>query len=368
VKYVDDEKLMRRALGLAQKGEGWTAPNPMVGAVIVNNGHIVGEGFHQKAGTPHAEVHALTCAKERAKGAAIYVTLEPCCHHGRTPPCTDALIRAGVSKVVIAMADPNPKVAGGGIKQLREAGIEVVTGVLEREAKVLNEVFIKHIIFKRPFVALKSALTLDGKTATRTGSSKWITGEDSRLYAHKLRHKYDAILVGIGTVLTDDPLLTTRIPGLKNPIRIIIDSSLRIPINARVLDSEIGSAIIFTSMSPGECSKVRWIEEKGVEIIHCPGEGGKVDIVSVLDVLYRKGVTSILVEGGSEINGTFFDRRLIDKIYLFAAPKLVGSHLSSGLIGGLGIGEMKEAVHVEDLTVEKIGEDFLFIGYPKFKE
>lgn len=358
---------MRRALDLAQRGEGWTAPNPMVGAVIVKDGQVAGEGFHQKAGTPHAEIHALSDAGERAKGATVYVTLEPCCHHGRTPPCTDALIKAEISKVVIAMTDPNPQVAGGGIKQLREAGIEVVTGVLEREAQVLNEVFITQIKFKRPFVALKSALTLDGKTATRTGSSKWITGEDSRDYAHKLRHKYDAILVGIGTVLADDPLLTTRISELKNPMRVVIDSSLKIPLNARVLDKETGSAMIFTSSS-GEYSKVRRIEEKGIEIIHCPGENGKVDIISVLNVLYGKGVTSILVEGGSEINGTFFDQHLIDKIYLFAAPKLVGSHSASGMIGGLGIEEMKEAVRVEDLTVEKIGEDFLFIGYPKFKE
>lgn len=365
---MTDEELMGRALALARRGEGWTAPNPMVGAVIVKDGWIVGEGFHQKSGTPHAEVHALTHAKEWAKGGTLYVNLEPCCHHGRTPPCTGALIEAGVAKVVVAMTDPNPKVAGGGIKQLREAGIEVVMGVLEQEAKALNEIFIKQITAKRPFVVLKSALTIDGKIATRTGSSKWITGEEARECAHRLRHKYDAILVGIGTVLADDPLLTTRIPGLKNPLRVIIDSTLKISFDTKVLDTKTSPTIVFTSMSSRECAKARWIEEKGVEIINCPGADGKVDVVSVLNVLYGKGITSVLVEGGSEINGAFFSQRLIDKIYLFTAPKLVGSHLAPGMIGGLGIGEMKEAVALEDLTIEKVGEDFLFTGYPKFEE
>lgn len=363
---LTDEEIMRKALELAKRGEGWTAPNPMVGAVIVNKGRIVGEGFHQKAGTPHAEIHALFQAREQAKGSTVYVTLEPCCHHGRTPPCTDALIKAEVSKVVIAMVDPNPKVSGGGINKLREAGIEVVTGVLEKEAKALNEVFITNIVAQRPFIALKSALTLDGKTATKTGSSKWITGEETRHYAHKLRHKYDAILVGIGTVLADDPQLTTRISGLKNPLRIIIDSTLKIPENAQILDTKSSQTIIFTGNLGNGCSKAGRLIEKGVEVIQCPGEDGKVDIFDLVRVLYDKGVSSVLVEGGAGVNGAFFDRHLVDKLYLFYAPKLAGSHLAPGMIGGVGISDMKDAVYIEDLSVESIGKDLLITGYPIF--
>lgn len=365
---MDDEKFMRQAIELAKRGEGWTAPNPLVGAVILNKGEVVGAGFHQKAGTPHAEIHALAAAKERAKGGTIYVNLEPCCHYGKTPPCTDALIKAGIKRVVMAMTDPNPKVAGGGIKKLREAGIEVVTGVLEREAQRLNEVFLKQITEKRPFIALKAAVTLDGKIATKVGSSKWITGEDARESAHKLRHRYDSIMVGIGTVLADDPLLNTRIKGLKNPIKVVIDSNLKTPLDAQVLNLKNAPVIIFTAKSLEENSKARNLLEKGVEIIACPGVEGKVDLALVLKVLYDKKITSILVEGGAKINGTFFEQKLIDKIYLFMAPKLVGSHLAPGMMGGLGIGEMQDAVKIEDLTVEKIGQDFLFTGDPKFKE
>lgn len=361
---MTDEKWMERALGLARKGEGWTAPNPMVGAVIVKDGQIVGEGFHQKAGTPHAEVHALAMARDQAKGAAVYVTLEPCCHYGRTPPCTEALIRAGVAKVVVAMEDPNPKVAGGGIRQLREAGIEVVTGVLEREAQVLNEVFVKHVTLHRPFLALKSAVTLDGKTASRTGSSQWITGKEARELAHKLRHRYDAILVGIGTVLADNPQLTTRIPGLKNPLRVVIDSSLRVPLDARVLDTKTGPTWVFTAQ--GNSPQAESLREKGVDVIPCPGPGGKVDLDAVIQILYEKGITGVLIEGGAEITGAFFDRQLADKFYIFVAPKLIGSHLAPGLIGGCGISGMKDAVFLEDLSLEKVGQDFLFVGYPKF--
>lgn len=362
-----DEKWMKRALDLARRGEGWTSPNPMVGAVIVKDGRVVGEGFHQKAGTPHAEVHALNAAQEKAKGAFVYVNLEPCCHQGRTPPCTDALIQAGVAKVVVAMEDPNPQIAGRGIKRLREAGIEVVTGVLAQEAGQLNEVFIKGMTSQKIFVAMKSAVTLDGKTASRSGSSKWITGEEAREFAHRLRHRYDAILVGIGTVLADNPRLTTRIPGLKNPLRVVLDASLRISTEANLLDTQTGPTLVFTCMSLDGCPKAERIREKGVELIQCPGDAGKVELERVLKVLWQKGVTSLLVEGGGSIHGAFFDQQLVDKIYLFAAPKLVGGHLAPGMIGGVGMQEMKEAVPVEDLTVERIGKDFLFIGYPKFR-
>jgi diaminohydroxyphosphoribosylaminopyrimidine deaminase/5-amino-6-(5-phosphoribosylamino)uracil reductase len=363
---VTDERWMQRAVNLARKGEGWTSPNPLVGAVITKDDQMVGEGYHQKAGTPHAEIHALHMAGPRSRGGTLYVTLEPCCHHGRTPPCTDALIKAGLKKVVVAMTDPNPKVAGNGIAKLQAAGMEVVTGVLENKARVLNEVFIKQMTTQSPFIAFKSALTLDGKTASHTGSSKWITGEEARMVGRRLRHRYDAILTGIGTVLADDPKLTTRIPGLKNPLRLILDSRLRIPLNAQVLDTKSAPVIVFTAESDLDGSKAALLMEKGVEVISCPGADGQVDIPSVLRVLFVKGITGILVEGGAQIQGAFFDRGLVDKIYLFIAPKIIGSNRAPGMIGGMGISEMGQAVIVDNLRIENIGEDFLFTGYPRF--
>ncbi|WP_242965080.1 bifunctional diaminohydroxyphosphoribosylaminopyrimidine deaminase/5-amino-6-(5-phosphoribosylamino)uracil reductase RibD [Dehalobacterium formicoaceticum] len=363
---VTDEQWMQRAINLARKGEGWTSPNPMVGAVIVREGQVVGEGYHQKAGTPHAEIHALQMAGTKALGGTMYVTLEPCCHHGRTPPCTDALIKAGLKKVVVAMVDPNPQVAGGGIAKLRAAGMEVVTGVLEDEARVLNEVFIKQITSQRPFIAFKSAVTLDGKTSSYTGSSKWITGEEARMVGRQLRHRYDAILTGIGTVLADDPLLTTRVPGLKDPQRVILDSRLRIPMEAQVLDTKSAPTLVFTGeIADGE-PKAALLAEKGVEVISCPGSEGQVDIFSVLKILSEKGITSILIEGGAQIQGAFFDRELVDKLYVFIAPKLIGGHHAPGMLGGMGIAEMGHAVRVYDLKMDQIGTDFLLTGYPEF--
>jgi diaminohydroxyphosphoribosylaminopyrimidine deaminase/5-amino-6-(5-phosphoribosylamino)uracil reductase len=366
---LPDESYMKIALDLARKGEGWTSPNPMVGSVIVKNGRIAGRGYHQKAGTPHAEVHALHMAGEEAKGATVYVTLEPCCHIGRTPPCTEALIDAEVKKVVVAAIDPNPRVAGKGIKRLREAGIEVITGVMEDEAKQLNEVFIKHIVSQMPFISVKSALTLDGRTATKTGSSQWITGTEARKYAHRLRHKYSAVMVGIGTILADNSRLTTRIEkeNLKNPTRVIIDSSLKIPGDAHVLNTEEAPTLIYTAGNVDR-DKYSLVKEKGGEIIECPGREGKVDLLQVTKDLYHRGITSILVEGGAAINGSLLDRRLIDKVYLFIAPKLVGSNNSPGVFGGVGVQNINDAIALKNMIVEKIGEDVLFTGYPVYKE
>jgi len=362
-----EAEFMKRAMELAGKAEGWTSPNPMVGAVIVKNGRIVGEGFHQKAGTPHAEIHALKMAGREAAGADVYVTLEPCCHYGRTPPCTDALIQAGVARVVVAVTDPNPKVAGGGIKKLREAGIDVVLGMMEQEARLLNEVFFKYIRSPLPFVSVKSAMTLDGKTATKTGSSQWITGLEAREYVHRLRHKHDAVLTGIGTVLADDPQLTARIPGeqLKNPIRVMIDSELKIPLDARVLNTSAVPTLIY-STGRGKSEKAQALRKKGVEVINYAGREGKVDLLKVLQDLRCRGITSILVEGGAGINGALLDLRLIDKLYLFVALKLVGSSLAPGVFGGLGRAEIGDAVTVKNVSLEKVGADFIFTGYPVF--
>lgn len=365
---MEHETYMRKALELAQKAEGWTSPNPVVGALIVKDGKIIGEGYHKKAGTPHAEIHALSMAGTEAKGSTVYVTLEPCSHYGKTPPCADTLIKAEVAKVVIAMEDPNPKVAGRGINKLIDAGITVVTGILENEARILNEVFIKHITTRLPFVALKSAITLDGKTATKTGSSKWITGSVAREAAHRLRHRYDAILAGIGTIISDDSQLTTRIPGenLKSPIRVVIDSNLRIPEDAKILDTSVAPTLIYTC-SPVSI-KVERLQQKGVQVIQCPDDHGRVDLLEVLKDLYTRGFTSILVEGGAEINGTFLDKGLWDKLYVFLAPKLVGSHTAPGMFGGAGVSLMKDAITLKHMDIKSLGHDWLITAYPEGKE
>ncbi|MDD4753376.1 MAG: bifunctional diaminohydroxyphosphoribosylaminopyrimidine deaminase/5-amino-6-(5-phosphoribosylamino)uracil reductase RibD [Desulfitobacteriaceae bacterium] len=365
---MTDESYMRKALELAQLADGWTSPNPMVGAVIVRDGKIVGEGYHQKAGTPHAEVHALRMAGKEAKGATLFVTLEPCCHHGRTPPCVDAILDAKVARVVAAMEDPNPQVAGRGLKRLRQNGVEVNTGVLENEARVLNEVFLKRMTASLPFVAVKSALTLDGKIATKTGSSRWITGQEARLKAHRLRHKYDGIVAGIGTILADNPQLTVRIPGenFKNPVRIVIDSSLKIPSDAQVLDQTLASTLIYTARPPAE--KVEKLESQGVKVIKCPGPGGRVDLNEALKDMFQRGITSVLVEGGAGINGTLLDGKLIDKMYVFYAPKVVGSHLAPGMFAGSGVSDMKDAVLLDKTNIEIVGSDVLITGYPVYKE
>lgn len=367
-------KYMRIAFALAKKGN--PSPNPYVGAVIVRNEKIIGKGYHKKAGMPHAEVKAIAnqeevlaslkkgiCSslenKEFAKGATMYVNLEPCNHYGRTPPCTDAIIKAGIKKVVFGMNDPNPNVRGGGEEELRKNGIEVKKGVLENEAKKLNEVFIKYTKTKMPFVVLKIAMSMDGKIATKTGDSKWITSEKTRKYVHKLRSKYDAILVGINTILKDNPLLTTRINGKKNPIKIILDSKLRIPISANVIDSNL----IMATSKKYNVKKKRILESKGAKIIVC----GKNTIL--LKILLRKlgklGITSVLVEGGSEIHGSFFDEKLVDKIILFYAPKIIGGKEAKIAIGGKGIENMNSAIRIKDLKMKKIDEDFVFEGYPE---
>lgn len=362
---AQDATFMARALELARRGLGRTSPNPAVGAVIVRDGRVVGEGYHQKAGTPHAEIHALRAAGEKARGATLYVTLEPCCHYGRTPPCTGAIIAAGVNRVVAAMADPNPRVAGGGFRALRQAGIEVETGLLADEARRLNEAFIKYITTGRPWVTLKMALTLDGKIATRTGAARWITGPAARQKAHELRDTHDAVLVGIGTVLADDPELTTRLPDGRgrDAIRVILDSHLRLPLNARVVNlrSEAPTLVVTTAAAPAAARES--LAARGAEVLVLPEEDGRVAWQPLLAELARRQVTSILVEGGAGVNATALAAGVVDKVVAFIAPKIFGGKEAPSPVGGRGVADPEAAWRLEKLEVERCGEDIMLSGY-----
>ena len=362
---VTDEDYMREALRIARHAEGRTSPNPLVGAVIVRDGRIIAEGWHRKAGTPHAEIHALRMAGDLARGATLYVTLEPCSHYGRTGPCAKAVAEAGIARVVVAMQDPNPKVAGRGMAMLREAGVEVRCGVLAEEAARLNEVFLHWITTGVPFVALKTAMTLDGKIATRTGDSQWITGEPARLRVHELRDMYDAILVGIGTVLHDDPSLTTRLPDRqgKNPLRVVLDSMARTPLSARLLtDGAAPTLIAVTTRAPQE--RVEALRQAGAEVLAC-GEGAQVDVGALLHALGAREISSVLVEGGGSVNEALLAARLVDKVYAFVAPKLIGGRDALTPVEGEGAGTLAEAVVLTGLTAEMVGEDVLLTGYVK---
>jgi len=360
---MEHREYMELALRLAEAARGQTSPNPAVGCVLVKDGRIVGMGSHLKAGEAHAEVQALRMAGEAARGATAYVTLEPCSHHGRTPPCADTLIKHGIESAVVAMLDPNPLVAGRGVARLEEAGIEVLTGVCEAEAKRLNEVFIKYITTRKPFVTVKTAMTLDGKVATYAGSSRWITGEEARLEVHRMRHEHDAILVGVNTVLTDDPQLTTRLAlGGKNPIRVIVDTTLRIRLDAKVLTDGEAPTWIFTTE---RADPLKWerLEEMGVRVFST-GNEAQVDIDRLLTLLGAQEIASLLVEGGSQINSAFLHAQAIDKVVSYVAPKLVAGQGAPSPFGGLGIQEMNDAVSLVDVSFEKIGDDIKITGYP----
>ena len=357
------EKMMHRALVLARKGVGKTSPNPSVGCVIVKDGEIVGEGWHRMAGTPHAEVHALQAAEDLACGADVYVTLEPCSHHGKTPPCAEALISAGVARVFIGMTDPNPKVCGQGERLLQDAGITVQTGILEEECRLLNEYFIKHITTGLPFVISKSAMTMDGKIATAGGDSKWITSEEARRFAHTLRSEADAIMVGIGTVLADDPLLTARIPGSKDPLRIIVDSGLRIPLSANVLREGQPSRTIIATLCD-DPAKIAAIRERGADVLVCKARDCRVDLNDLIIRLGAMGILSILLEGGAELAGAMLRGGLIDKFCFFFAPKLVGG---AGMepFAGQGAASMADVVALKNITVREFGADLMITAYPE---
>ncbi len=361
-----DEAFMRRALELAARARGKTSPNPLVGAVVVKDGAVVGEGYHRKAGEPHAEVHALEQAGSRARGATLYVNLEPCCHFGRTPPCTEAIIRAGIARVVAATLDPNPLVSGKGVARLREAGISVEVGVLEKEARRLNEVFFKYITTRLPFVTLKAALSLDGKIATAAGESKWITGEEARRFVHELRAQHDAVMVGIGTVLADDPSLTVRLVETeRQPRRIVVDSRLRIPLESQLVRTarEVPTIVAAVAgLAPPE--KKDALAARGVAVWELPGDQGRVDLGALAAALGRAEVTSVLLEGGATLNAAALAAKLVDKLVFFFAPLLIGGRDAPGPVGGEGVPRLEEAVKVAELEWRQVGRDLLVMGYP----
>lgn len=355
---------MRMALKLAAKARGRTSPNPMVGAVVVKNGKVLSRGYHQKAGEPHAEAIALAKAGKAARRATLYVTLEPCSHtNKRTPPCTPLVMQSGVKRVVVAMIDPNPQVSGGGIKALRRAGIEVVTGVLEADAKKLNETFMKHVTTGMPFVTLKIAQTLDGRIATAAGESKWITGEDARLAGHRLRDRHDAILVGINTVLKDDPSLTTRIPGGRDPLRVILDTRLRIPLKAKVLVQRSSAKTLIATLDSMPKDRLGALLDAGADILIVKAKDGQVDLKDLMRKLGSFGVTSVLIEGGSAVNASALKSGIVDKVVLFAAPLLMTGADSLCSIGGASPARLSKAVRLHRMTSRWIGEDLMIEGY-----
>jgi len=365
MKMTNHEFYMDLALQNAQAMKGQTDPNPLVGSVIVNDNRIVGVGSHLKAGEPHAEIHAIRMAGDKAKGGTIYVTLEPCSHHGRTGPCAVAIVEAGIKKVVIATLDPNPVVTGRGVKILEDAGIEVVIGVQEQQSTKMNEVFNKYIVQKKPFVTLKSGITLDGKIASHTSESKWITSEEARYDVHRLRNENMAILVGVNTVIADNPELTTRIPNGRNPIRVVLDSSLKIPVDSKLITDKLAETWIFTSQNYDE-EKKTVLESQGISVFHTSGEK-TVDPVDVVQTLGEKQVASLLIEGGGTINAAFLENKLIDKVTLYIAPKLIGGQFAPTFLEGSGIDKMGDAVELTNTDIVKIGKDFKFTGYPHYK-
>lgn len=355
---------MARALELAARGRGRTSPNPMVGAVVVKDGRAAGEGFHARAGEPHAEIVALRRAGDEARGATLYVTLEPCAHHGKTPPCADAIIAAGVKKVTAAVSDPNPLVSGKGFERLRQAGIEVESGVLQKEASSLNEAFFKWIVTRLPFITLKYAMTLDGKIATASGDSKWITGEQSRKLAHEMRSASDAILVGLNTLLRDDPLLTARIPGGKNPIRVILDSKLKTPLDSNVMKS-IAEAPVWIAAASKDEARGKKLEEAGARVLIFPGADGKVDVPALCRFLGENEVLSLLVEGGAQTHGSFLSARTADKLAVFISPKIAGGSGAKGPVENWSAPFMSEALQLHDVKTTPIGDELLVEGYLK---
>ena len=366
---MDDEFYIKRALKLAAKAHGMTSPNPMVGAIIVKDGKLISEDFHRKAGDRHAEVLAIEKAGKNARGSTLYVNLEPCCHtEKRTPPCTKAILNAGIKKVIIGMKDPNPKVSGKGISELQSADIFVKSGILEDEAKRLNEVYIKYITTEKPFVTLKIAMTLDGKIATPEGQSKWITAEKARRIVHRLRSRVDAIMTAIGTVKADDPQLTARIKGGKNPLRIILDPNLEIPLNAKILQIPPETLIIarksvVTNQHSPVNEKEKMLLNRGVNIILYDGE--KVNLDWLVKRLGEMQITSVLIEGGSSLNAHALKDGIVDKVMFFIAPMIIGGRDSFPAVGGRNYKKLEDAYRIRDAKIRQIGADFLIEGYLK---
>jgi diaminohydroxyphosphoribosylaminopyrimidine deaminase/5-amino-6-(5-phosphoribosylamino)uracil reductase len=364
-----DEKYMRMALRLAAKAQGRTSPNPMVGAVVVKDGRVIAAGYHKRAGEPHAEAVALRKADRAAKGATLYVTLEPCSHtNKRTPPCSPLVIASGVKRVVVAMIDPNPRVSGGGVQAIRKAGIEVVTGVLESEARQLNEAFIKHVTKKVPFVTLKIAQTLDGKIATASGESKWITGEKARAEGRGYRDTHDAILVGINTVLQDDPSLTTRLPGGRDPLRVIVDGKLRMPPGANVLTQDSPARTVIAALPGAPKKKRNMLETAGAEVLTVKSDHGRVDLRDLMKKLGKMNIMSVLIEGGAEINASALRAGIVDKVVLFIAPMVMTGRDSLCSIGGTSPRRLSGAIRLRGAETRVVGQDLVIEGYIEKQE
>jgi diaminohydroxyphosphoribosylaminopyrimidine deaminase / 5-amino-6-(5-phosphoribosylamino)uracil reductase len=365
-----DDRYMWMALDLARQGRGRTNPNPMVGAVIVQGSEVVGSGYHHAAGSPHAEIIALEKAGEKAQGATLYVNLEPCNHHGRTGPCTENIIKAGISRVVIAMQDPNPIVSGRGIARLNEAGIKIKEGVLEPKARKLNETFVKYITTKQPFISVKVAMSLDGKIATASGESHWITGEKARQFVHRLRDHTDVIMVGIETVLKDNPRLTTRVEGGggKDPIRVIVDSTARLPLDANVIESSASAKIILAVTEKASQDKCRALQSRGVEILVLPSDQERVNLTALMRELASRSLAAVLVEGGGTLNFSLLEQSLIDKLFIFIAPLIIGGRESPTAFSGSGISVLGKAWSVEEIEMKQFDRDLLLIGYPTYNK
>jgi len=358
-----DEVFMQRALDLAAKALGRTSPNPAVGAVIVRGGRVIGEGFHRRAGLPHAEVEALQRVNGTVRGATLYVNLEPCAHHGRTPPCAEALIAAGLKRVVVGIVDPNPLVRGRGLRRLRQAGIAVTTGILREECERLNEDFAVFIRTGRPLVTLKLAASLDGRIATASGDSHWISGERSRRLVHELRNRVDAVLVGAETVRVDDPQLTCRVRGGRDPLRVILDGRLTISPAARVCTQRsTAPTLVVTTAESGQGEKKRLLEQQGVEILCLPGDHGRVSLRPLLEALGRRGVKHVLIEGGGQVAAAALAEGVVDKVLFFYGPLLLGSE-SRPMIGPLGIDRVAAGLKLHTIGLDRLGDDVLVTAY-----
>lgn len=375
---------MRRAIELAKKGGGYVHPNPLVGCVVVKDDEIIAEGYHEKYGEFHAERNALTRCQSETKGASLYVTLEPCCHYGKTPPCTEIIIEKGIKKVFVGILDPNPLVAGKGVKILRDAGIEVEVGLCDNEIREMNKVFLKYITTKRPYVIMKTAMTLDGKIAAYTGDSKWVTNEESRKKVHELRSELAGVVVGIGTVLADDPMLTCRLEGNHHqPIRIVVDSNLRIPADSQLVKtakeyrtivacrhfdrseaerSEVEKSSLNVNKQKGFLDSLRSLEMTGVELLECQSNNNHVDINDLMTRLGSMGIDSLLLEGGGTLNAAFLEAGCVDEVWAFIAPKIIGGEGAKTPVSGKGIDKMSEAINLQDIDIQNINGDILIKG------
>ena len=355
---MTDQDYIKRAIELAKKGEGWTNPNPMVGAVIVKDGRIIGEGYHARCGELHAERNAIASLTESAEGATLYVTLEPCCHYGKTPPCTEAILEQKIKKVVIGSRDPNPKVAGKGAKILRDAGVTVVEDFMKDKCDVLNPIFFHYITTKTPYVVMKYAMTLDGKIATKTGASKWITQEAARREVQYMRHRYMGIMVGIGTVLADDPMLNVRVEGLKSPVRIICDSKLRIPLDSQIVKSarEYRTIVAYADLENVE-KKKEILQTMGVETVFCPDMKKHVNLKNLMEYLGKENIDSILLEGGGTLNDSALQAGVVQEVQAFIAPKIFGGTGSRTPVDGIGIELPSQAAVLKFKDICQVGED-----------